>query len=447
MNGPRFFRAGFSPDSLAARTVLLVIAVAAVAEIGTFSLISQYRGTLHKHQTALYIAGQVRLLQSILPACDETSRRRLEETEASDQWLQLRPDNAQVPVKEPEFRFARELAEGLQVLLKEPVSLRHPEGGARSGLWIGFHAAGERWWLVLPALRFQPGDLPSVLWLRLLAALAVLMLAAGWFVHGIVRPLQRLGEAVSATGEGSARKVTPSGPREVRKLAERHNTMLARLAQAEAERREMLAGLTHDLRVPLARLRVRIALFENEAERDGLERDASDMERIVGQCLDFLRSEAPRSENADVLPLADAVSDEVAHHRELGRPVDITVSEDVAACGVSIERGNLRRLLDNLIANALHYGAPPIDVSLSVERPGRVLFCVRDHGPGIPEPAREHALEAFVQIDPARATRGNCGLGLAIARRIVEGSGGSLELADAPGGGLDVRMAFPVRAA
>jgi two-component system osmolarity sensor histidine kinase EnvZ len=230
----------------------------------------------------------------------------------------------------------------------------------------------------------------------------------------------------------------------VRRLAERHNTMLDQLARAEAERREMLAGLTHDLRAPLARLRVRLALLESEAERGGLERDADDMERIVDQCLDFLRSETPRAEKVEALPLADAVSDEVARHRELGRPINIAVSEDAAACCVAIERGDLQRLLDNLIANALRYGAPPVDVSLRVEHPGSVSLRVRDHGPGIPAAERERALEAFVQIDPARATRGSCGLGLAIVHRIVEGSGGTLELDDAPGGGLDVRMVFPV---
>jgi two-component system osmolarity sensor histidine kinase EnvZ len=171
------------------------------------------------------------------------------------------------------------------------------------------------------------------------------------------------------------------------------------------------------------------------------------VERIVDQCLDFLRSEAARPESAEVLPLADAVSDEVARHRELGHPVDIAVSEDAAACGVSIERGDLKRLFDNLITNALRHGAPPVEVSLSLGPPDRVILGVRDHGPGIPESERERVLEAFVQIDPARATRGSCGLGLAIVRRIVESGGGTLTLADAPGGGLDVRMAFPIRAA
>lgn len=442
MNPLKFFT-----DSLAVRTVLLVIAAVTVAEVTTFSLLDLNRRSTHKHQTVRYVAGQVQLLQKMLPGLDAASRERLESAEPGEQWLQLLPDGNHVPPHEPEFGFARALAEDVGRLLGEPVSLRHGGRGGRGGLWIGFNAGGERWWLILPPPRFKPQELPSDLWLNLGIALLVLVVIAGLFVRGIVGPLRRLGEAVSATGEGSARKVTPSGPYEVRRLAERHNTMLGQLARADAERREMLAGLTHDLRAPLARLRVRLALLESEADRSGLERDAEDMERIVDHCLAFLRSEAPGAPNTEVLALADAVSDEVARHRELGRPVEIAVDARGAACGVAIERGNLQRLLDNLIENALQYGAPPVEVSLFVERPGTLTLQVRDHGPGIPAGDRERALEPFAQIDPARATRGSCGLGLAIVRRIVEGCGGELELADASGGGLDVRVVFPVRSA
>lgn len=435
------------PASLAVRTVLLVLAVVAVAEITTFSLIFQNRVTAHKNQTVRYIAGQVRLLQTVLPALDEPSRQRLEEAGADEQWLPLRPDKAATPSSPAESGFARLLAGELQQALGEPVSLRYSGRGAPGDLWIGFDAGGERWWLILPVPRLKPHALPRDLWLKLGVALAVLLLIAGLFVRGIVRPLRRLGEAVSATGKGAAQRVIPTGPKEVRRLAERHNTMLDQLAQAEAERREMLAGLTHDLRAPLSRLRVRLALLENEAEQEGLTRDTSDMERIVGQCLDFLRSEAMPPENAEILPLADAVSDEVARHRARAHPLEIAVSEPAASCGVAIDRGDLQRLLDNLIANALRYGAPPVEISLFVERPGEVVLSVRDHGPGIPAKERARVLEAFVQIAPARATHGSCGLGLAIVRRIVTGSGGTLELGDAPGGGLEARMRFPAKAA
>lgn len=433
------------PASLAARTVLLVIAIVAVAEMATFSLVFQKEKSAHMRQTTQFVVGQIQLLQTVLPGLDDEARRKLEEKDVGEPGMQIFPDGDAVPKLEPKFGFASDLAGHLEHRLGEPVVLRQIDSMRPGGLWIGFMAGGERWWLVLPPPRFRPPGIPHDLWLWLAVTLAVLMLIAGLFVRGIVGPLARLGEAVAATGDGSARTVTPEGPKEVRQLAERHNTMVEQLTGADAERREMLAGLTHDLRAPLARLRVRLALLESDAERVGLTRDAEDMERIVGQCLAFLRSEQGRAQPESPLLIADAVSDEVARQRELGRPVEMTVSKAAAACQVAIAHGNLQRLLDNLIDNALQYGAPPVEISLSVERPGTISLHVRDHGPGIAAEQRARALEAFAQIDPARATGGSCGLGLAIVRRILSGCGGEVTLADARGGGLEVVLNFPTQ--
>jgi len=306
-------------------------------------------------------------------------------------------------------------------------------------------AGSEHWWLVLPPPRFEPQALPPDLWLWLSGTLAVLLVIAGLFVRGIVGPLARLGEAVAATGDGSARTVTPEGPKEVQRLAERHNTMVRQLADADAERREMIAGLTHDLRAPLARLRVRLALLDNEAELAGLSRDADDMERIVGQCLAFLHSEEVNSRPASPLLLADAVSAEVARHRELGQEIEMQVDEKAAASQVAISPGNLQRLLDNLIDNALRHGEPPVEVALYVKKAGTLTLEIRDHGKGIAAEQRARALEAFVQIDPARATGGSCGLGLAIVRRIVAGCEGEMALTEAQAGGLAVVIKLPAR--
>ncbi len=440
------------PASLAARTVLLVIAVIAVAEIATFSLIGHFRRAAHLQQTVQFIAGQVRLLQTVLPGLDRAARQRLSAVESNETattvakavpGLQLRAEGSAVPPHEPRFGFARALSEELKRRLDEPVILRHVGPGQRSGLWIGFEAAGEQWWLVLPPPRFEPQALPLELWGGLALTLAVLLLIAGFFVRGIVRPLARLGEAVAATGEGAASTVEPEGPTEVRRLAERHNSMLARLAHAESERREMLAGLTHDLRAPLARLRVRLALLESDAERAGLTRDAEDMERIVAQCLIFLRSEEGANAAVPLLPIADAVSNEVARHCELGRPLTLSVDDEAQALQVAITPGNLQRLLDNLIDNALRHGAPPVEVALSVEGENMLRLSLTDHGSGIAADERERALQAFAQIEPARATGGSCGLGLAIVRRIVVACGGELMLEDAPGGGLRVVVRLP----
>ena len=429
--------------SLAARTFLLILVVIAVAEYATFSLLDRNRNSSHMRRIVSQIAGQVRLLQTVLPGLDGDARQRLEAADVGEPDLRLRPDGDSVPTHQPDFGFGQRLSEELEQVIGGAVTVRHTGQGRRGDLWIGFKVGNERWWLVLPPPRFEPEGLPRDLWLWLAATLTALVLITGFFVRGIVGPLARLGEAVAATGDGRARTVTLEGPKEVRQLAARHNTMVVQLAEADAERREMLAGLTHDLRAPLARLRVRLALLDSDADRAGLMRDAEDMERIVTQCLAFLRSEEVGIEPVPPLLIADAVSDEVARQRELERPIEMTVSDAAAACQVAIARGNLQRLLDNLIDNALQYGAPPVEVALYVDHPGTLTLRVRDHGVGIVPGERAHALDAFVQIDPARATRGSCGLGLAIVRRIVVASGGDVSLAEAPGGGLDVVLTLP----
>lgn len=432
------------PTSLAGRTVLLVVAVIAVAEVATFSLIGHFRRAAHIHQTVQLIASQVRLLQIVLPGLDAGSRRLLAAADAGEPGLQLRPHNSSVPLQQPKFRFARRLAFELSERLGEPVLLRHGGPGQRSGLWIGFNAGDERWWLVLPPPRFQPQEMPADLWAGLAATLAVVLLIAGIFVRGIVGPLARLGEAVAATGDGSARTVVPEGPREVRQLAERHNTMLEQLAAAAAERREMLAGLTHDLRAPLARLRLRLALLESDRERNGLTRDVDDMERIVGQCLAFLRSENVERSQQPVA-VAALLRGELARQRELGRELRLTVSPAAESCRVAISSGNLQRLLDNLIDNAFAHGAPPVEVELKMSSDSVASLRVRDHGPGIADADRLRALEPFTQLEPARATDGSCGLGLAIVRRIAAACAGEVQLASAPGGGLEVVVHLPAR--
>ncbi len=431
----------FLISSLAGRTVLLVMAVIVVTEVTTFSLISHYRRTSHVNQTVHLIGGQVRLLQNVLPGLNDESRRRLSSEDSHDS-LQLRADGPYVPSHQAQFRFARRLAAELGEYLGQPVLLRHNGPGLRSGLWIGFLSGSDRWWLVLPPPRFEPQELPADLWLGLTATLAVVLLIAVLFVRGIVGPLARLGEAVVATGDGTARTVRPEGPREVRRLAERHNKMLEQLARSAADRREMLAGLTHDLRAPLARLRLRLALLESDGERSGLTRDVDDMERIVGQCLAFLRSEES-GRTPQPLAIAAFMHEAVARQRELGRPVELTIGERVADLRVTIAASDLQRLLDNLIDNALQHGAPPIEVKVARQGSSMLALNVRDHGPGIARRDRAQALEPFAQLEPARATNGSCGLGLAIVRRIAGGCGGQMRLGDAPGGGLEVVVALP----
>ncbi|MDR1163513.1 MAG: hypothetical protein LBM17_06750 [Candidatus Accumulibacter sp.] len=437
----------FIPASLATRTILLIVAVVTIAEITTLSLYSRHRRAMHSRQIVQIVGSQILILQSLLPSLDEKTRQRLIAANEGEQWLKLRPDDDSVPQHEPTFGFARRLAANLKMILGHDFKLRHEGPGSHTGVWIGFSAGGENWWLILPSMRFAPQELPSDLWLRLGGALTLLVVIAVLFVRGIVASLARLGEAVTATGGGRARAVVPEGPKEVQLLAVRYNTMIQKLAEAESERREMLAGLTHDLRAPLARLRVRLALLENDAERVGLSRDTDDMERIVSQCLGFLQSETIDRATIPPLPFADAVSNEVARCQEMGCEISMRVAENAVASRVAISPSDLQRLLDNLINNAFQHGRPPVEVFLHAESTGRVTLEVADHGQGIAAEQRARVFEAFAQINPARATRGHCGLGLAIVQRIVLACGGEVALKDTENGGLTVVLGFPAAGA
>ena len=112
-------------DSLAVRTVLLVVAVVAIAEVATFSLVFQHGKTTHVSRTARYVSGQIRLLQTVLPGLDATAREQLESTDPGEQWLRLRPDSAAVPPNAPAFDFAEDLAADLEHLLGQDIELRH----------------------------------------------------------------------------------------------------------------------------------------------------------------------------------------------------------------------------------------------------------------------------------------------------------------------------------
>ena len=417
--------------SLTTRTVLLVIAVVSIAELTTFSIAFHSLRAKHLQQSAQYVAGQIRLLQATLPALSAVQRQSLPSLLGEGKMPMGAPAHTSFPAH---------LAARVEAILGKPVSIRHSAADTHD-LWVGFSADTELHWLALP--RFEPPGITEEMSFRLALALISLILIAGLFVRSIVHPLKRLGEAVSATGDGRAAMVEPQGPYEIRRLAEQHNRMVARLAQAEKKRREMLAGLTHDLRTPLARLRVRLALLEDESALVGLNRDVDNMERIVVQCLGFLRSETQETGETSPLSLADVISDIVAQQRDLGGPVTMDVDEEAASAQIAITHGDLQRMLDNLIDNALQYGAPPVEIRLFCAETGVVSLQVRDHGPGIPPEQRASVLEAFVQGESARATGGNCGLGLAIVRGIVHAHRGSLSLDDAPGGGLAVLVKFP----
>ncbi|TCZ61161.1 ATP-binding protein [Roseicella aquatilis] len=260
-------------------------------------------------------------------------------------------------------------------------------------------------------------------------------------VRGLTRPLRTLAQAADRIGrDASPALLAEEGPAEVRDAARAFNAMQDRIRRLLEDRLQALAAVGHDLRTPLARLRLRAGFLEHAEARRQIDADLDDMERMVEATLGYLRQgrdeelARPADLVALVRTLCDAAQDDGA----------TVVLDAPARLVLPLKRTAVRRALANLVENAASHGGGEVTVSVRAEGSQAVVE-IADRGPGIPEEALDRVLDPFVRLEPSRnRATGGIGLGLAIARRAVEGAGGTLRLANRAGGGLVACVALPI---
>jgi two-component system, OmpR family, osmolarity sensor histidine kinase EnvZ len=262
-------------------------------------------------------------------------------------------------------------------------------------------------------------------------------LLAAWQLQ---QPLRSLAQAVGRFGRGQPTPPVPErGPRELRQLTHGFNQMVREVSQTENDRAVMLAGVAHDLKTPLARLRLRAEMMDEPRMRDGVVRDVDSMAHIVDQFLVFAHDGADRSEPAEV----DQQCERAARTYRTVSPGVRTVETRLnAGPDFVLPAATLDRIISNLLENAHAYGAPPVVLETSRGVQGWVLR-VADHGAGIAPADLIKAARPFVRLDPARGGSGHSGLGLAIVERLVRRAGGECEIGNHQAGGLQVVMTFP----
>lgn len=281
---------------------------------------------------------------------------------------------------------------------------------------------------------------------RLLAALGVLLAAvlllSWWAVRRVTRPLEVLANAADELGRDIHRPPLPlDGPAELRRAAVAFNTMQSRLAALIEERTRTLAAISHDLKTPITRMRLRADLLEDERLREKFEKDLLEMEALVTQALAYMRGLGDREpvQLVDVMGLLESVQ---ADNAEMGRTVTI---EGRAAQPYAGMPRLLARCIGNLVDNAVLYGSRA-EIRVAQDAAG-LRIRIRDHGPGIPAGDREKVFEPFFRLEGSRSREtGGTGLGLGIARDIARLHGGDVTLHEAEGGGLEVLLALPAKA-
>jgi two-component system osmolarity sensor histidine kinase EnvZ len=267
----------------------------------------------------------------------------------------------------------------------------------------------------------------------------VLFVVALLFMRNQVRPIRRLALAADSFGKGhDVADFKPEGAAEVRQAATAFLQMRDRIKRQIEQRTAILAGVSHDLRTPLTRMKLQLAMFDKTPEAANLETDVAAMERMIEGYLAFARGEG--AEQPQPVEISGLLRDVVGQMRRDGGVVDLHVEQ---AMTVPLRPETIRRCLTNLIGNAQRHGE---HVSVHAGPRDKVIeITIDDDGPGILPELREEAFKPFFRIEASRNPEtGGVGLGLTIARDVARNHGGDLVLEDAPGGGLRARLWLPV---
>jgi two-component system osmolarity sensor histidine kinase EnvZ len=271
----------------------------------------------------------------------------------------------------------------------------------------------------------------------------VLIAVAVLFLRNQVKPIERLAYAAEAFGKGQAvAGFKPHGSTEVRMAARAFITMRERIDRYLQQRTEMLAGVSHDLKTPLTRLKLQLAMMGDGVDVTSLNQDIAEMEHMLDEYLDFARGEG--GEAAEVTDVSELVREAaVAARQARGGPSERLNVVAPAGVTLTVKHNALKRCATNLVDNALKHGNR---VDVTVEHSQRfVEIFVDDDGPGIPPERREEAFRPFHRLDEGRNLQtGGVGLGLAIARDIARGHGGDLILGQSGMGGLRATIRLPV---
>ena len=307
--------------------------------------------------------------------------------------------------------------------------------------WVTIPAGGRLFWLGFSHDRLGTQPLATVL-LTLAAGGILAALAAWWLARRIVAPLERLDAAAAVLGRGGTPELLPeTGPRELAALSRRVNALALQVQDLLEARTTLLAGLSHDLRTPLARMRLALEMLARRPDRaqiERLDRDIEEMNRLVGNTLELARGlagEAPA--DLEVRALLEGLA---APLRDTGGRIEVSAEQ----CGIQAPPLALRRLLGNLLTNALRYGGDQ-PVELRAERVGSALrIGVLDRGPGIPPEQLEAVFRPFHRVDASRSPgTGGSGLGLAIVRQLAQANGWMVTLENRAGGGLAAWLTLP----
>lgn len=428
------------PKSAFGQTVFLVAALLLINQVVSYITVSLYVVKPTIEQVNLILAKQIKTVfidwEDGEEVSDKVSSKLFEITGISimNQRQAMREGLGQA---REYSMLSRSMSEQLNGSARVRISQTDP-----LVYWIEAPQA-PGYWVRVPLTGFKENNVEFLTFY--LSSIGFLSVLGGWlFARHLNRPLKELQHAAVKVGVGDfATKLEERGSTEVIEVTRAFNQMSRGIAALENDRRLLMAGVSHDLRTPLTRIRLATEMMADEEDylREGIIYDIEDMNAIIDQFIEYLRHhkrEELALEDLNAL-VAEVVHSEQKHQRT------ITFSEDPAIPNIPLSLVAMKRVFTNMLENAIRYSDGDIAVSTTLSNDKKyAIVAVKDSGPGIPESELESVFEPFKQGDAARGSEGS-GLGLAIIKRIVDIHGGKVKLVNRPEGGLSAQVFLPLK--
>ncbi len=430
------------PRTLLWRSVLLIALLLVIAHVAWLEIFRVSEREPRARQVAQQIVSVVNLTRAALITAQPSKRLELLEELSKEEGIQVHnghPGERVAPL--PDRPFLRLVETEVKRQLGDQTQLATSRDGI-PGAWVSFRIDEDDYWVFMPRSRLERTDpLRWVGWGVLILMLS--LIGAYLIVARINRPLRELTGAADEIGRGKTPPpVAESGPSEIQTLAHAFNRMATDLKRLDEERALLLAGVSHDLRTPLARIRLGLEMMDDKGDgtlKSGMVQDIADIDAAISQFLDFARV----TEGETAVPDGDlnAIVREVCERYSRAGKAVTTRLVDLPP--LRLRPVSAHRLVANLVDNALRHGNGQAEVS-TVLQDGTAVLEVLDRGPGIPPGEAERMLQPFTRLNTARSDAGT-GLGLAIVDRIARLHGGSVQLLSRDGGGLRVRVELPLK--
>lgn len=449
------FRFGLFARTFILMAALMLASLAAWVHI-FFSIYLEPRAVQASHR----ISSAISLAQLALDFSPPSQHARLLSDIAAHEAIRIKPwqsTDVATPVEASDYW--KRVTELVDSQLNKTTPLFWAMNG-EPGLWAGFQADDVQYWLALE--REHINDTTDAEWVSwFTAAILLSLIGAAISVGYLNRPLHRLARNAQMMSRGQTPKPLPEkGARELRELNTSFNRMVADLQEAEADRNLMLAGISHDLRTPLSRMRLEVEMSPmGAAQQHAIDQDLAQIDRSLGQLLDYARpASKPPNQPINITEAVKKIVQASQHHAEQqGYKISI---RSLSPAQALIDPHDLNRCLMNLIENAKHYGvkkssrfeeendsksSPCAHIEVSVHSAkGRVLIDIEDQGPGIKSHDMARVLRPFSRGESARTGGSGAGLGLAIVSRLMTYVDGRLELLPRTQGGLTARLNLPL---